>query len=1036
MRTILLVVLVVTAALPSATASAAEDSVTQFGVALGGAVQSLPYQVKDADFSTPLNAVIAVSDSPPQLQIYEPESNTTFSVNLPLTPNCVSVSPDGLRAVVGHNAWISEVDLSTRTLVRTIPIAADVLAVVHGGNGYAYAFSTRDTVHSVHLATQGVTNSYSWRDPAVARLHPSGNRIYGADRNVTPDDIVRINIGAGIAENGVDSAYHGDYSFCGNVWITKDGLRLVTGCGNTFRSSGHLANDMQFAGKLSHEQRIAWTAHSLSGNTLAVLPEYTGSSSTPRVDQEIHYYTQDTLAYRGKAVLPSFVTNGTTRGSRGRWLFYNAAETKQYVIVQADATATLPAAFGMVAIDCSAATVTLDSYSSTVSGSSQTVAIGVTGNAGCGWKAISNAAWIETTSSGTGDGAVTLNVAANDSGASRSGTVAIGNATYTLTQSAAVEPVQAAPARRATHLDFRVVDAEYSKSLDAIVAVAETPNRLHIYRPTAQSFVSVALPAVPSSVSVGPDGKFAAVGHNRSISYVDLENGVLVKTLNVTTDVFDIVLAGNGFVYAFPRSSDSIRTVNIASDAETGHSGWSIYGGTLARLHPGGLWMYGANNGVSPSSMEKYDISAGTASYKYRSPYHGDYAICGNLWFSEEGSRIYTACGNVFRSTDNSTTDMTYAGKLGDETSIRWASHSQLSGSVAVLPFFQRPSYWWGSTPPARYDHEIHYYTPDFLAYQGKLVLPTFQKETTSVQWRGRWHFYDATATRQHVIVQSDPEAGMLYDFGIFTVDCATSTVTLGTTDASIGVNGGNLQVAVTASGGCGWTARSAVSWINTLSSGVGSGTVNITVSQNTSVTARTGTVTIGGATFTIQQAGVMPSAVVATATATTAVSVSWSSTPANHFEVWRDSSSGSVRVGTPVAQSFTDTTAAPGSAYIYKVRAVMADGSMSAFAADYAHTYVLTDASLVGVRVKAAHVLEPRAIVQGLRDAAGMPPAAFSDVVLASVTARRAHITELRDAINALRTALGLTPFGFSSLPEKSRILSYSTEEIRNAVR
>lgn len=69
---------------------------------------------------------------------------------------------------------------------------------------------------------------------------------------------------------------------------------------------------------------------------------------------------------------------------------------------------------------------------------------------------------------------------------------------------------------------------------------------------------------------------------------------------------------------------------------------------------------------------------------------------------------------------------------------------------------------------------------------------------------------------------------------------------------------GGNASVSVTSPTGCPWTAASNAGWITIVSgkSGTGNGTVTYSVSMNTSFTSRTGTLTIGGQTFTVTQAG------------------------------------------------------------------------------------------------------------------------------------------------------------------------------------
>jgi len=200
---------------------------------------------------------------------------------------------------------------------------------------------------------------------------------------------------------------------------------------------------------------------------------------------------------------------------------------------------------------------------------------------------------------------------------------------------------------------------------------------------------------------------------------------------------------------------------------------------------------------------------------------------------------------------------------------------------------------------------------------------------------------------------------------------------------------------------------------------------------------ARTGIVTVGGATFTVQQDAGTPPSVVTTATTPTSVSVTWTYAPTvHHYEVWRFSASGSSMMGSPTTKSFTDTTASPNTAYIYKVRAVAANGSMSGFASDYTHTYSLTDASLSGIPIRAVHVTELRSVINELRPLAGLPPISFTDPVLSGATAKRIHITELRDAIAELRSALLMPSYVFSSLAPDSAILAATTQEIRDALR
>jgi hypothetical protein len=88
-----------------------------------------------------------------------------------------------------------------------------------------------------------------------------------------------------------------------------------------------------------------------------------------------------------------------------------------------------------------------------------------------------------------------------------------------------------------------------------------------------------------------------------------------------------------------------------------------------------------------------------------------------------------------------------------------------------------------------------------------------------------------------------------------FTVNQAGNcSFSISPTRRSFNSNGGTGTVNVTVSGACNWTAVSNVSWITITSgaSGTGSGTLTYFVASTTS--ARTGTMTIAGLTFTVKQ--------------------------------------------------------------------------------------------------------------------------------------------------------------------------------------
>ena len=85
----------------------------------------------------------------------------------------------------------------------------------------------------------------------------------------------------------------------------------------------------------------------------------------------------------------------------------------------------------------------------------------------------------------------------------------------------------------------------------------------------------------------------------------------------------------------------------------------------------------------------------------------------------------------------------------------------------------------------------------------------------------------------------------------------AACTFSITPTSQLFGAAGGSGSVAVTAPAGCAWTAVSNASLavITSGASGTGSGTVNYTVAPNAGIATRSGTLTIAGQTFTVNQA-------------------------------------------------------------------------------------------------------------------------------------------------------------------------------------
>lgn len=466
-------------------------------------------------------------------------------------------------------------------------------------------------------------------------------------------------------------------------------------------------------------------------------------------------------------VTPTSATTNANGEASTSWRLGTLAGTQT---ASASASGTGPVSFTATATPGTASQLTIASGNNQVAGASQPLPLPVVMQVTDAW---GNAVAGVTVSFSvtSGGGSITPGSATTDATGRASASWTLGSslglqgaqATVAGIGNALLSATATPPVYGLTH---RVVDAEFNAATNRIITVSANPSRLHILDPETRAVQTVDLPQVPNVVSVQPDGQYAAVGHDGWVSYVHLATRTVSRVYPVTTDAIDIVLPGNGWVYVFPRTDQwtSIRSIQLSNGAES-LSG-TMRAGTLARLHPSGRYVYGANNGLSPSDIEKYDIRNGALSIMYDSPYHGDYAFNGNLWISDDGLRIFARSGNVFRSSEVRAEDMLYAGRLHGMTVVQWAAQSAAAERVLALA-----GTGWGAEAPAS---EMRVYESAFLAFRGALSLPRFPiPGAGSAKAEGKFVFWRSDGQRAYVLAKAEDGSGMALDWGLVLYDRA-----------------------------------------------------------------------------------------------------------------------------------------------------------------------------------------------------------------------------------------------------------------------
>lgn len=320
-------------------------------------------------------------------------------------------------------------------------------------------------------------------------------------------------------------------------------------------------------------------------------------------------------------------------------------------------------------------------------------------------------------------------------------------------------------------IEGRIIDAEYDRTNDLIIAVTESPYRLLKLNPQNESVEEVSLNLLPNAVSVLPDGTQAVVGHDGKVTHIDLISMTSVEVFDVPDITYDIVIAPNNYAYVFPATGQwtEIKCLNLANGQVTASDGYSIRHRTKAKLHPSGDYIYGADTDSSPSDFEKYDIRSGTAVLMYDSPYHGDYSFGGNIWIADDGLRLFAKSRNVFFSSTNQSTDMTYNGSLSGENSFKTLDHSSAANRICAIGY---AGDYWDDFP----SNEVSFYDAEYLNYQGSTLLPGFlvpaiDNDFAFYESEGHFGFFNSSGNRYYVLVKAQDGSGLLNDWAVATID-------------------------------------------------------------------------------------------------------------------------------------------------------------------------------------------------------------------------------------------------------------------------
>jgi len=496
--------------------------------------------------------------------------------------------------------------------------------------------------------------------------------------------------------------------------------------------------------------------------------------------------------------------------------------------------------------------------SASATGESTTVA--VTASANCPWAAISEDTWIAVRAgaSGSGNGAVTLEVLSN-SGPSRTGLVTIAGKTFTITQAAATAPL-----------------CTYSVSPATITPpAAGGPSTLTV---TAGAGCSWTLAGAPSWIAVsGGTGS----GNGTVNLTVSANTGAArAATLTLGGQSISVTQAAAGATCAYtlnptslsPTAAGGSSPVAVTTTAgctwtTTGAPAWITVTGGSGTGNGSVTLAVAANTGAARSATLTIagqafvvtQAAAGpTCTYAINPTSNNPTAAGGSTtvavtttagcaWTTSGAPAWITVTGGsgtgngsvtvaVAANTGASrTATLTIAGQSYTVTQAAACSYninpnsfnpSAAGGSTAVAVTTSAGCAWTTSSPPA------------WITVTGGSGTGNGSVTVAAAANTGPARTATLTIAGQSFAV----------------TQASGCTYSINPTSYAAPVAGGSTTVAVTTSAGCTWTTTGAPAWITvTGGSGTGNGSVTVTVAANTGG-ARNDTLTIAGQTFTVTQ--------------------------------------------------------------------------------------------------------------------------------------------------------------------------------------
>ncbi len=188
--------------------------------------------VTDAEYNHESGIMAICTKSPNSLIVFNTTTKGSNTISLSKTPNCVSLSEDGHKAVIGYSvSSVSYIDIDNLEITKDYAIDCIPFDIVLGNNGWCYITATIGQFNSfrnLNLNSEQLIAGINWgmmyEKTNIKKIHGKPYLV-GSRASLSPAGILIFDITKGKASDTV-SYYHASI---GKFWVSEDGTKLYEG---------------------------------------------------------------------------------------------------------------------------------------------------------------------------------------------------------------------------------------------------------------------------------------------------------------------------------------------------------------------------------------------------------------------------------------------------------------------------------------------------------------------------------------------------------------------------------------------------------------------------------------------------------------------------------------------------------------------------------------------------------------------------------------------------------------------------------------